>query len=141
MKFTSINPSVLPLELAEFSVAGGFPNPCEDHLTKAISLDDLLIKRPSSTFLFRVSGNSMSPDITDGSIIIVDRSINVKSGLIVLATIDNEFVVKELVIKEKTACFVSRNKNHKTLKIDIDPENDWDNNIVWGVVTGLVKVF
>lgn len=141
MKYTSLKSSVTALELADFSVAGGFPNPCEDHLSNSISLDDLLIKRPSSTFLFRVSGCSMSPDITDGTIIVVDRSVTAKSGRIVVATIDNEFVVKELDIKDTTARFISRNPEHKTIEVTLDPDNDWESNIIWGVVTGLVKIF
>ncbi|NRA79475.1 MAG: translesion error-prone DNA polymerase V autoproteolytic subunit [Pseudoalteromonas sp.] len=138
---SKLTPSSTELPIADFSVAAGFPNPCEDHLSDSISLDELLIKRPSSTFLFRVSGNSMSPDITDGSIIVVDRSVTIKTGRIVLATLDNEFVVKELQLKNNKAVFISKNPDFEPTEIDIDENNDWDTHVVWGVVTGLIKVF
>lgn len=141
MKPIQTAPSSAILELGGFSVAAGFPNPCEDYLSERISLDSLLIKRPNSTFLFKVAGNSMSPDITDGSIIVVDRSISAKSGRIVLATLDNEFVVKELQLKGNKAIFISRNKAFPSIEVQTDEDNNWDTHCIWGVVTGVVKVF
>jgi SOS-response transcriptional repressor LexA len=74
-----------PLLMLEEHVAAGFPNPCEEFLSKSISLDELLIKRASSTFLVRVRGDSMTPTIPCGSILIVDKSIKAKNGSIVVA--------------------------------------------------------
>ena len=136
-----LQPSSNKLILGDFKPAGGFPNPCEDHLGKSISLDSLLIKRPSSTFLFTLQGDSMSPILTDGSIIVVDRSAKVATGRIVLATIAGEFIVKEIELKKDKALFKSANPLYPTIEIEIDKDNDWENNVVWGVVTGSVKVF
>ena len=133
--------SNIELPLGEFKAAGGFPNPCENYLSKPISLDSILIDRPSSTFLFNVQGNSMSPDITDGSIIVVDRFINIKSGLIVLATINNEFVVKRLEITDEKILFRSTNSDFRDIEVKIDPDNSWRRNTIWGVVTGAIKKF
>ncbi len=133
--------STLELQLGEFKPAAGFPNPCENYLSKPISLDSILIERPSSTFLFTVNGNSMSPDITDGSIIVVDRSKPIKSGIIVLATINNEFVVKKLDINKEKILFKSTNSDYCDIEVIIDPENSWEENMIWGVVTGAIKKF
>lgn len=86
MQPTQILKSTKQFSLSEFKVAAGFPNPSEDCLSEPISLDNLLITRPSSSFLFRVTGNSMLPEITDGAIIVVDKSLNAVTGKIVLAT-------------------------------------------------------
>ena len=32
-------------------------------------------------------------------------------------------------------------KDNKIIPIDIDENNDWDTHVVWGVVTGLIKIF
>jgi DNA polymerase V len=57
----------------------GFPNPAASKLASPLSLDlnQLLIKNPSSTFIFRVSGHSYSDQgIYDGDLIIVDRALS-----------------------------------------------------------------
>jgi len=87
----------LKLKELEYKVAAGFPNPCEEYLSKPISLDGLLIKRHSSTFLVRVSGDSMAPTIPHGALLVVDKSIHPRNNNIVVAVVDNEFIVKELI--------------------------------------------
>ena len=76
------------LQFIEQTVAAGFPNPCEDFLSKSISLDELLIKRASSTFIVRVVGDSMMPTIPTGSLLVVDKSIKATNSSIVLAVVD-----------------------------------------------------
>lgn len=138
---TPIKRSYNILPLAHFSVMAGFPNPCEDFLEAPVSLDSIMIDNPSSTFLFRVNGKSMEPLIQDNSILIVDKSITVKSGCIVLATIDGNFVVKELSIDlgRAVAKFTSHNSEHPTIELPIDPENNWEAATIWGVVTGVMS--
>jgi DNA polymerase V len=61
------------------SVHSGFPNPALDrrgqggHL--ALDLNQLLIKHPSSTYLFRVAGHHWSDQgIYDGDVAVIDRA-------------------------------------------------------------------
>lgn len=133
-----ILPSTTKIEFCEFKPAGGFPNPCEDYLSKPISLDELLINRPSSTFMFKVAGNSMFPTIPEDSMIVVDRSVEIQSGKIVLATIDGQFVVKELQRANGKIIFHSHNSDYKDIEINSTEENLHD-GIVWGVVTSVIK--
>lgn len=129
--------------LSEFKVAAGFPNPAEDCLSQPISLDNLLMARPNSSFLFKVAGDSMSPDIQDGAIIVVDKSLKATTGRIVLATIDNEFVVKRLKLEPENnrALFLSSNSEYEPIVVDFDDENNWEENVIWGVVTSAISIF
>lgn len=128
-----------PLLFIEQSVAAGFPNPCEEFLTKPISLDTLLIKRASSTFLVRVTGTSMEPTIPSGALVVVDKSIDAINGSIVVAVVDNEFILKELrVVKNAPTVLHSHNSFYEDIIIDESNEERTD---VWGVVTSFIKQF
>lgn len=123
----------------EQCVAAGFPNPCEDFISKPISLDQLLIKRHSSTFLVRVSGTSMEPTIPCGALVVVDKSINAIHNSIVVALVDNEFILKELrKVKNSPPILHSHNSQYEDIIID---ESNQDRTEIWGVVTGFIKQF
>jgi DNA polymerase V len=62
-----------------------------------LSADELLVKNPMATYFVRVKGDSMlNAGITDGDVVIVDRSLEPSMGHIVLAEVDGEFTVKYL---------------------------------------------
>ena len=66
--------------------AMGFPSPARDYYNGGIDLNRLLIRDRTSTFLMRVSGNSMaSAGIAHGDEVIVDRSLTPKDGSVVIA--------------------------------------------------------
>ena len=91
------------LPLFSNKVSAGFPSPADDHIEAQLDLNRHLIKNPASTFLVRVSGESMKDvGIFPNDILIVDRSINPIDGKIVIAAIDGELTVKRLK-KEKSA--------------------------------------
>lgn len=61
------------------SVHTGFPNPAlehrKDHKPLALDLNQLLVQRPSSTYLFRIDGHSWADQgIFDGDIAVIDRA-------------------------------------------------------------------
>ena len=59
----------LPIILQK--VSAGFPSPATDYIEEQIDLNKELIKKPSSTFLIRVQGNSMiDHKITEGDVLI-----------------------------------------------------------------------
>ena len=141
--FMQIHPTIdIPneghsLDFIEQYVAAGFPNPCEDFLAKPISLDDLLIKRKSSTFLVRVSGDSMLPTISTGSLLVVDKSIKAAHNSIVVAVVDGEFIVKELYLeKDSLPVLHSHNSLYEDIVID---ETNKERTDIWGVVTSFIK--
>jgi len=61
------------------SVHSGFPNPALDRRGQggrlALDLNQLLVKHPSSTYLFRVAGHHWSDQgIYDGDVAVIDRA-------------------------------------------------------------------
>ena len=75
----------------------GFASPAADYLELGISLDRSLIDHPEATFFFRAAGPALAgAGIFDGDLLVVDRSVTPRSGHIVVAVADGEFVLREL---------------------------------------------
>jgi DNA polymerase V len=67
-----------------------------------IDLHRLLIPRPASTFLLRVSGDSMTgAGIQPGDLLVVDRSVEPRSGRIVVARLGDAFTLKRLMHRRR----------------------------------------
>ncbi|HYQ23935.1 translesion error-prone DNA polymerase V autoproteolytic subunit [Stenotrophomonas sp.] len=67
----------------------GFPSPADDFMDEAIDLHRLLVRNPAATFLYRADGWSMSGvGISDGDILVVDRSVTPLAGDLVIAIWD-----------------------------------------------------
>jgi DNA polymerase V len=76
--------SRLPVGLARAAL--GFPSPAEDFVDDTIDLNELLIRNPPATFLYRADGWSMvEAGILDGDVLIVDRSVEPRDGDVVVA--------------------------------------------------------
>ena len=72
------------------SVHTGFPNPALEHrgASQQLSLDlnQLLIRQPSSTYLFRVTGHAWADQgIFDGDIAVIDRAPQARSTDLIIA--------------------------------------------------------
>ena len=81
------------------TVQAGFPSPAEDLCAKRIDVFERLVQHPEATYQMRVRGHSMRGEgIFDGDILLIDRAITPRSGHIVVAVVDNEFLVKKLLM-------------------------------------------
>lgn len=79
----------------------GFPSPAQNYIEKAIDLNELLIKKPSATYLLRASGeNAVNGVINEGDLLLVDSSIKPAHESIIIAEIDGEFCVKKLYLED-----------------------------------------
>jgi DNA polymerase V len=88
------SPSPAPPLMAAPAVCG-FPSPAEQYIESPLDLNELLVKKAAATFFVRASGESMTgAGIRSGDILVVDRSLEVTDGAIVIAAVDNEFTVK-----------------------------------------------
>jgi DNA polymerase V len=66
-------------------VHAGFPNPATDKSLVSLDLNQLLIQRPTSTYLFRISGNDWTDiGIFDQDIAIIDRALQPKASDLVV---------------------------------------------------------
>lgn len=77
-------------------VKAGFPIMADED-KQYLSIDEYLIEDPSSSFLLKVSGDSLlNEGIYDGDIVVIERTKEAAFGEIVLAEIDKEFTLKIL---------------------------------------------
>ena len=95
------------------AVAAGYPSPAEEELRDIISIDEYLITRPESSFLVKVSGDSMiGGGIMDGDMVIVEKGREPKNGNIVLAEVDGEWTMKYFVRKGKEIVLEAANPKY-----------------------------
>ena len=121
--------------LVEQGISAGFPSPADDFKEIRISLDKELVKNKEATFYARVSGNSMeNAGLSDGDIIVIDRSLNPESNKIAVCFIEGDFTVKRIIKKGRELYLKPENKNYK--KIIIKEE---DQLMIWGIVTYVIK--
>lgn len=129
----SIGPAVVAELLG--SVRAGFPSPAEDMGAKRIDLSERLIKHPQATFLLRARGDSMrEAGVHDGDVLLVDRAIQPRSGHVVVAVVEGEFVCKTLWMRAGRFKLKAANPGFP----DIVPK-DGQTVTVWGVVTFVIK--
>ena len=129
------NSQGLELPFFETKVQAGFPSPAEDHMEQRLDLNSLVIENPSATFFVRVAGESMKNiGITDGDILVVDRSIENWENRIVVVVIDSEFTIKRFTSQNETVILEAENPEYPA--IEITSEMDFS---VWGVVRWTLK--
>lgn len=112
-------------------VPAGFPSPADDYVEQRISLDEHLIGRRESTFFMRVAGHSMNGlGIFDGDLLVVDRALPATSGRVVIAVVDGEFTVKQLLNTPNGPILRAAHPDYPDMRIL--PEQDFS---IWGVVS------
>lgn len=133
--FSAETTSNLNLPFVESGISAGFPSPADDFLDISIDLNKELIQNPSATFYGRVKGDSMiDAGLSDGDLLIIDKSLEPDNGKIAVCFIDGEFTVKRIKIDGEIVWLIAENKNYKPIRIT--SENDF---IIWGIVTTVIK--
>lgn len=135
--FKSSQDTELKIPLADGGIKAGFPSPAQDFMDSAIDLNKELIQNPSSTFFGRVNGDSMQDmGIHDGDLLVIDKSLEIRSGKIAVCYIDGEFTLKKIKI-EKDCCWLIP-ANEKYQPIRVTEENEF---LVWGILVHVIKSF
>ena len=112
-----INPNQFGANLVSSYVKAGFAGIMDDKIEKRMSLDDLLDINSPSTFIFKVSGDSMiDAGILDGDYVIIKKQSEANIGDIVLAIIDNEFTLKVYKKDSKGAYLEPQNSDYPNLR-------------------------
>ncbi|MGL6197148.1 MAG: LexA family protein [Thermoguttaceae bacterium] len=120
--------------LFETKVQAGYPSQADEAKVQRLDISALLVPRPASTSLVRVTGESMvGAGIFAEDILIVDRSIEAKSGDIVVVTVENDFTVRRLIVKEKKYSLKAENSKFPLIKLA-----DSSDLKVWGVVRHVI---
>ncbi len=138
MNLEFFKPSVqtkIELPLVEATISAGFPSPADDYSEARLDLNKELISNESATFYARVRGDSMTlAGISDGDLLVIDKSKTPVNGSVVVCLIDGEFTVKRLTKQGSQFYLMPENDKYKAIKIK--PENDVT---IWGVVTYTIK--
>lgn len=116
-------------------IKAGFPNPAEDAPGLALDLNNLMVPHPVSTYYLRVDGDSMAgAGVNSGDIVVVDKSLNPKSGDIVVAAVDGDFTLKYLRRESPTkAWLVAAHPDYPPLALHEAADAQ-----LWGVVTYVI---
>ncbi len=126
-------------ELAGAQISAGFPAYAENFKTDPISIDKVLVSKPESTFIIRVTGDSMTDaGIFPNSYIVVDTSLKPKDKHIVVARYGDDFLVKRLHVFADFAVLKAENENGNFPDIVLNADTDFE---IWGVVVGEFKRF
>jgi len=127
----SLDTVTLAFLVAGEAVAAGFPSPAQDYFDGSLDLNDHLIRDKTSTFIVRVSGESMiGAGISDGDELVVDRSLTPKHGNVVVAILDGELTVKRLELSPSGVTLRAENPEYPPIHV-----LELSDLQVWGVVT------
>jgi len=115
-------------------VKAGFPNPAEEAGGFALDLNDYLVKHPVSTYYLRVEGDSMSgAGIISGDIVVVDKSLEARSGDIVMAAVDGDFALKRLKKEGASVWLAAEHPGYSPMAL-----HEGIDATLWGVVTFVI---
>lgn len=115
-------------------IKAGFPSAAEDFVESAIDLNKYVVKHPSATYFARVNGTSMEPDLSEGDLLIIDRSLEPANGRIAVCFVDGEFTVKRIRIEKEKCLLIPSNAGYPILEVTKD--NDF---LIWGIVSYVIK--
>jgi SOS regulatory protein LexA len=117
------------------AIDAGYPSPADEELRDIISIDEYLITRPESSFLVKVSGDSMTgAGIMDGDMVIVEKGREPKNGDIVLAEVDGDWTMKYFVRKGKEIVLEAANVKYPTIR----PKNELR---LGGIITAVIRKY
>ena len=129
----------LNLPYADGGIKAGFPSPAQDYLTESIDLNKTLVRHSETTFYAKVSGDSMKDvGIGDGDLVVIDKSLEAKSGDLVAAFLDGDFTLKQFKLDEANNCAWLIPANEKYDPIKVTEDNQF---LIWGVITSVIKRF
>src|SRR5437868_14404586 len=75
--------------------ATGFGAAADDYMERGIDLNEQLIRNKPATYFFKMKGDAMkNAGIFDNDILIVDRSITLASGKVIVSILNGELLVR-----------------------------------------------
>lgn len=115
-------------------IFAGFPSPADDYKESSLSLNDLVIYHPASTYFARVTGDSMiGACIYPNDVVVVDRTLTAANNRIVVARVGEELTIKRLQIIGRKTFLKSENPAYTSIEV-----KQGEGFEIWGVVTWVV---
>jgi len=125
------------LEPAAFipTATTGFPNPAANHIETPLSLDELLIRRPTATFFLRMEGDALVGDgIHPGDILIVDRALRPAVGDVAILVVAGALLARHYEPTPYGVLYLTAtHPDVRPLRIEGEMACE-----VWGVVTYVI---
>ena len=114
--------------------ATGFGAAADDYMERGIDLNEQLINNKPATYFFRMKGDAMrDAGIFDHDVLIVDRSIKLADGKIMVAILNGELLVRRFHKNFSSAFLIPENTRYKTINLA-----EFSDFMVWGVVTYVI---
>lgn len=111
--------------------ATGFGAAADDYAERGIDLNEQLIRNKPATYFFRMKGDAMEDaGIYDGDVLIVDRSITLANGRVIVAVLNGELIVRRFHKNFSSAFLVPENNRYKPINLA-----EFTDFKLWGVVT------
>ncbi len=117
--------------LYDFPLSVGVGN---DLFDEEIPFDEYKTNNNDCDFALHVSGNSMEPDIPDGSIVLIKRSDSIESGEIGAFFYNGSVYCKKLIHEHDKTFLISINSEYEPIHV-----LDNDTLISYGKVIELIK--
>ncbi len=115
--------------------ATGFGAAADDYMERGIDLNEQLIRNKPATFFFSMKGDAMKDaGIFDNDVLIVDRSLNLASGKIIVAVLNGELLVRRYHKNFSSAFLVPENSRYKTINLE-----EFSDFMLWGVVVYAIR--
>ena len=114
--------------------ATGFGAAADDYMERGIDLNEQLVKNKPATFFFRMKGDAMTGvGIFDNDVLIIDRSLKLASGKIIVAVLNGELLVRRFHKNFSSAFLIPENSRLKPINLA-----EFSDFAVWGVVTYVI---
>ena len=114
--------------------ATGFGAAADDYMERGIDLNEQLVKNKPATFFFRMKGDAMTGvGIFDNDVLIVDRSLKLLDGKVIVAILNGELLVRRFHKNFSSAFLIPENPRLKTINLA-----EFSDFAVWGVVTYVI---
>jgi len=114
--------------------ATGFGAAADDYMERGIDLNEQLIKNKPATFFFRMKGDAMKEaGIFDNDVLIIDRSLKLADGKIIVAVLNGELLVRRFHKNFSSAFLIPENSRYKNINLA-----EFSDFSLWGVVTYVI---
>ncbi len=116
--------------------ASGFGAAADDYMERGIDLNERLVMNKPATFFFRMNSDAMEgANIFAGDVLIVDRSIKLATGKIIVAAVNGELFVRRYEQHFNYAKLCAANRKFRDIETD-----EFTQFANWGVVTCVVHM-
>ena len=107
----------------------GFSSPAQDYKEDRLHIIQKLVKDPTNTFYFEAENDELIDfGIKKGALLVVDKSVPVTIGRIVVAFQDGEWIIRQLVVIDGKTKLATRNNQLNTVETN-------ETTDIFGVVT------